>query len=231
MPRVGAGAGAGAPVQIGLIETMRSRDGRLPWLERHLARLEASLAALGAAEPPEDLADVVRFAVGHRPGDRVVRLQVTDGHAEISTRAVNADQGISVIVADEVHHPYPHKTTRREQFGRALANARRAGANDALLVTADGFVAEGTAWNLFWWENGELCTPAAELGILPGLGRRRIMELTAVKEERVPVAALAGRSLFLVNAVRGIVEIAAFAGELVRRDRRTSALSSAFWPD
>src|SRR5438552_495805 len=119
--RVMPPGGAGPPVQIGLIETMRSRDGRLPWLERHLARLEASLAALGAAEPPEDLADVVRFAVGHRPGDRVVRLQVTDGHAEISTRAVNADQGISVIVADEVHHPYPHKTTRREQFGRASA--------------------------------------------------------------------------------------------------------------
>src|SRR2546429_6013070 len=128
-----------------------SRDGRLPWLERHLARLEASLAALGAAEPPEDLADVVRFAVGHRPGDRVVRLQVTDGRAEISTRAVNADQGISVIVADEVHHPYPHKTTRPEPVGRALANARRAGANDALLVTADGLGAQGTAWNLFWW--------------------------------------------------------------------------------
>jgi len=208
---------------------MRARDGRLPWLERHLARLEASLAALGAPEPPEDLADLVRFAV--RPGDRVVRLQVTDGHAEISTRAVNAEQGIRVMVAHDVHHPYPHKTTRREQFARALANARRTGAHDAVLVTADGFVAEGTAWNLFWWENGDLCTPAAELGILSGLGRRRIMELTAVKEERVPVAALAGRSLFLVNAVRGIVEIAAFEGEPVRRDRRTAELSAGFWPD
>ncbi len=231
MPRVGAGAGAGAPVQIGLIETMRARDGRLLWLERHLARLEASLAALGAPEPPEDLADLVRFAVRPRPGDRVVRLQVTDGHAEISTRQVNAEHAISLMVAHDVHHPYPHKTTRREQFGRALANARRAGANDSVLVTADGFVAEGTAWNLFWWENGELRTPAADLGILPGLGRTRIMELTAVKEERVPVAALAGRSLFLVNAVRGIVEIAALGAAQVPRDPRTVELASSFWPD
>ncbi|HLQ59402.1 MAG TPA: aminotransferase class IV [Gemmatimonadales bacterium] len=226
MPRVGAGAGA--PVQTGLIETIRARDGRLPWLARHVARLRASLAALGEPEPSYDLADLVRVAVGS--GDRVVRLQLTDGHAEISTREVNAEQGISVMIASEVHHPYPHKTTRREQFGRALANARRAGANDALLVTADGFVAEGTAWNLFWWENGDLYTPAAELGILPGLGRTRIMELTAVKEERVPVAALAGRSLFLVNAVRGIVEIAAFGDAQVPRDSRTAELSSSFWP-
>jgi len=222
MPRVGA------PVHIGLIETMRAKDGRLPWLARHVARLRASLAALGAPELPDALADLVRFAAG--PGDRVVRLQVTDGLAEISTREVNAEQGINVMVAHDVHHPYPHKTTRRDQFGRALANARRAGANDALLVTADGFVAEGTAWNLFWWENGDLCTPAAELGILPGLGRKRIMELIAVKEERVPVAALAGRSLFLVNAVRGIVEIAAFGDARVPRDARTAELASRFWP-
>ena len=223
MPRVEA------PVQIGLIETMRAREGRVPWLGRHLARLRASLAALGAPEPSDDLAELVRFAVGQ--SDRVVRLQLTDGHVEIATRAVNAEQSISVVVAGEVHQPYPHKTTRREQFGRALANARRIGASDAVLVTADGFVAEGTAWNLFWWENGSLCTPAADLGILPGLGRTRIMEMTGVKEERVPIAALAGRSLFIANAVRGIVEISVFDGASVPRDTRTAELASAFWPD
>ncbi len=155
-----------------------------------MARLKASLAALGAPEPPSDLA-----------------------------------------VANEVYQPYPYKTTRREQFGRALANARRIGASDAVLVTAEGLVAEGTAWNLFWWENGSLGTPAADLGILPGLGRTRIMELTDVQEERVPVAALAGRSLFIANAVRGIVEIAEFEGARVPRDPRTTELSSAFWPE
>jgi branched-subunit amino acid aminotransferase/4-amino-4-deoxychorismate lyase len=218
----------GAPVQIGLIETMRAREGRVPWLQRHLTRLHASLAALGAPEPSDDLADLVHFAVGH--GDRVVRLQLTDGHPEIATRDVNPEQSISIVVSREVHRPYPHKTTQREQFGRALANARRIGATDAILITADGFVAEGTAWNLFWWENGSLCTPAADLGILPGLGRKRIMEMTDVTEARVPVAALAGRSLFIVNAVRGLVEIAVFEGKTAPRDPKTAELASGFWP-
>jgi para-aminobenzoate synthetase/4-amino-4-deoxychorismate lyase len=207
---------------------MRAREGRVPWLGRHLARLKASLAARGAPEPQDDLADLVRFAVGQ--GHRVVRLQLTDGHAEITTREVKVEPAMSVGVAAEVHHPYPHKTTEREQFSRALANARRIGANDAVLLTADGIVAEGTAWNLFWWENGSLCTPPADLGILPGLGRRRIMELTDVKEERVPVGALAGRSLFIVNAVRGIVEVGVFDGRAVPRDSRTAELASSFWP-
>jgi len=217
-----------APRRLGLIETIRARGGRLPWLRRHLERLHSSIAALGLAPPSSDLGDLIRTFVGH--GDRVVRLELRDGHAEITTREIN--QGpISIIVSDVQHRAYPHKTTCREQFGRALSGARRRGADDALLVTAAGFVAEGTAWTLFWWDNGTLCTPDADLGILPGVGRQRVMELTPVREEQVPAAALTGRSLFLVNSVRGIVEIAAFEGLPVPADPRTAELSAVFWPD
>jgi len=79
---------------VGLIETIRASQGRLPWLGRHLERLKSSIAALGVPDPPDDLADLIRFAVG--TGDRVVRVQVTDGHAEIMTRDVNAEQAIKL---------------------------------------------------------------------------------------------------------------------------------------
>ncbi len=218
------------PDQIGLIETIRVRQGRVPWLGRHLARLRASLAALGEPEPPDDLADRVRLAAGR--DDRVVRLELGGpGQVEISTRDVSRDRATSLVVSPEAYRPYPHKTTRREQFERALAAARRTGVADALLVTREGFVAEGTAWNLFWWDNGTLCTPAAALGILPGVGRQRVMELADVTEQQVPAAAIAGRSLFVVNAVRGIVEIAAFEGKAVPPDARTADLARGFWPD
>jgi branched-subunit amino acid aminotransferase/4-amino-4-deoxychorismate lyase len=76
-----------------------------------------------------------------------------------------------------------------------------------------------------------LCTPAAELGILPGIARGRIMELAPAREVRAPAAALSGRSLFLVNAVQGVVEVGSFERVPVPRDPRTAELSSAFWPD
>lgn len=216
-------------VDVGLIETMRGREGRLPWLGRHLARLRASVAALGLSAPPPDIADLALIAAGS--GQRVVRLELRDGHVEVSTRDVAEQKAVALVISDEPYQAYPHKTTRRGQFGRALANARRIGAHDALLVTADGYVAEGTAWSLFWWDHGKLFTPAEELGILPGIGRSRIMELTEVTDARVQVSALAARSLFLVNAVRGIVEITRLQGEPVPGDPRTAELSSRFWPD
>jgi branched-subunit amino acid aminotransferase/4-amino-4-deoxychorismate lyase len=212
-----------------LIETMRARGGSIPWLGRHVTRLRASAAALSVAPPPPDVLDLARVAAG--PGDRVVRLELRDGHVELATRDVNRERAVAVVVSDESYRPYPHKTTRREQFSRALAHARRTGAHDALLVTTDRYVAEGTSWSLFWWDNGTLYTPAAELGVLPGIGRSRVMELTEVKEARVPVSALAGQSLFLVNAVRGIVEIGSLQGEAVPVSPRTTELSSIFWPD
>lgn len=218
----------------GLIETIRARNGRLPWLERHMARLAQSLAALQLASPPEDIDRLLRVAAGSE--DRVVRLEVRDGRAEVSTRGVSTVTLPSVVIAAETHTPYPYKTTERRRFGKAFAAARRAGADDALLLTATGYVAEGTAWSLFWWdgENGGgngLCTPAENLGVLKGIGRARIMELAPVREVHARRAALKGRSLFLVNAVRGVVEIGSFEGQPVPRDKRTAELSSSFWPD
>lgn len=219
----------GATGQIGLIETIRARGGRLPWLRRHLDRLRASVDALGVTVPAIDLGDLIRTAVGS--DDRVVRLELRDGHAELTTRELTQDHSLSIIVSDELHRPYQHKTTQREVFGRAFARARRSGADDALLLTAAGLVAEGTAWNLFWWDDGSLYTPAEDLGILPGVGRQRVMELTPVKEVHATREAIRNRSLFLVNSVRGIVEIGALNGERIPPDPRTGELSASFWPD
>jgi len=218
----------------GLIETMRVRGGRLPFLGRHLARLRASLAALGRPAPPGDLA-VLRGtgAVPAEAGgaDHVVRLAVLDGAATIATRELPHLNPPVVIVATEPHAPYPHKTTARGVFERALAEAHAQGADDALLVTAAGHIAEGTTWNVFWWEGDSLYTPALDLGILPGVGRARVMELVEVAEVRVTAAEFVGRSLFLVNAVRGIVPIGSFRGRDVHLDARSAELSHRFWPD
>src|SRR5258705_2177599 len=71
MPRVGA------PVQVGLIETMRVREGRVPWLPRHFARPQAALGALRKPGPHGGPPELVRLCPGFC--DRGVRLQLTDG--------------------------------------------------------------------------------------------------------------------------------------------------------
>ncbi len=47
-----------------LIETMRVRNGRIPFLSRHLARLEGSLRQLGLPTPSPDVAGLARPFAG-----------------------------------------------------------------------------------------------------------------------------------------------------------------------
>ncbi len=178
----------------GLIETMRVRDGRIPFLDRHLARLERSLSELGLPRPKQDVRKLATpFSA---TDDAVIRVEVLDGRASVTVRELPALEPPVVITASEPHHPYPHKTTDRDCFMDALEEAEVAEADDALLVTHEGWVAEGTTWNLFWWDGGELRTPALELGVLPGVGRARVVQLGPVVEGRYPRPALDGRSLF-----------------------------------
>src|SRR2546426_3124575 len=57
----------------GLIETMRVRGGRIPFLERHLARLDRSLKELGLPRPARDVAALVTpfAATGDRKSTRL----------------------------------------------------------------------------------------------------------------------------------------------------------------
>ena len=212
----------------GLIETMRVRGGRIPFLERHLARLERSLRELGLPKPSQDVAALVRPFAGI--GEAVLRVDVCDGRAMVTVRDLPALDPPVVITASEPHQPYPHKTTDRDAFADAAVEAEIAEADDALLLTHEGWVAEGTVWTLFWWDGDVVRTPALDLGILPGIGRARVLQLAGGAEGRHPRAALAGKSLFLTNAVRGVVRIAALDGTAAPADRRTAELARRFWP-
>jgi len=128
------------------------------------------------------------------------------------------------------HRPYPHKTTERDQFDRALVAARQAGADEPLLLTASGEVAECARWGVLWWEGEELCGPAVDLGILLGVGRARVEELAGpIAERRVPLEDLAGRALFVVNAARGVVPVARIDEVDVPSSPATIELGRRFW--
>jgi len=213
----------------GLIETMRVREERIPFLDRHLARLGRSLGELGLPKPSQDVPALVRpFAA---IGDAVLRLEVRDGRASVTVRELPSLAPPVVITASEPHQAYPHKTTERDCFTDAGKEAEVAEADDALLVTHEGWVAEGTVWTVFWWDGDTLRTPALEVGILPGIGRARVLELMKrVVQGRYPAQELAGKILFLTNAVRGVVPIASLDGAPVPPDPRTVDLARRFWP-
>lgn len=207
-----------------LIETIRVRGGAAPLWYLHLRRLAASCRELGVPLPRELLPP-------EGGPDRVHRLEVGPRGVKVAEREVGPVAPVRLVTARTVHRPYPHKTTDRAQFDRALAEARDAGADDALLLTPGGHVAEAAIWAVCWWEGERVAGPPREVGILPGVGRARVAELYGeIAERRVAPEALRGWAAFVVNAVRGVVPVASLDGVAAREDPRTGALAERFWP-
>jgi len=67
----------------------------------------------------------------------------------------------------------------------AKIEANRAGVLEAIMLTNQGYICEGTGDNIFIYRKGELLTPPPYLGILEGITREAIIELA--KQEGIPL--------------------------------------------
>jgi branched-chain amino acid aminotransferase len=59
----------------------------------------------------------------------------------------------------------------------AVTEANRAGYDEAILLTADGFVADGSGENVFVVKDGEIFTPDLSASILPGITRDTVIQI------------------------------------------------------
>ena len=207
-----------------LIETVRLRNGAAPLWYLHLRRLATSCRALGVPIP-------VELPTPEGGADRVHRLLVSRRGVVAGERPVGSMAPVRLVTSKVVHRPYPHKLVDRERFDRALADAKAVGADDGLLLTVGGQVAETAIWGLFWWEDGRVAGPPLEIGVLPGVARARIAELVGeIVEQKATLDEIRGRPLFVANAVRGIVPVASLDGAAVPESDATDALAGRFWP-
>jgi branched-subunit amino acid aminotransferase/4-amino-4-deoxychorismate lyase len=171
----------------------------------------------------------MQFTVPAGGADRVHRLVVSSKGQQIIEREVGPVHPVRLVTSGVVHRRYPHKTVERGQFAEAGAEAEARRADDGLMLTRDGSVAECSIWTVFWWEGETLCAPPLSIGILPSVARARIAELRPVQEREAGRADLEGRSIFVANAARGIVPVGALDGQPVPEASATGLLRQRFW--
>src|SRR2546427_13143702 len=97
----------------GLIETLRVREGRIPFLERHLARLAASTAALGLPRPAQDPAALLRPFAGTE--DAVLRLEGGDARGSLTGRGLPPLSPPPLVTPSQPPPPHPHQATPRDR--------------------------------------------------------------------------------------------------------------------
>ena len=114
-----------------------------------------------------------------------------------------------------------YKTTSRLAYHLARDEARARRADEALLVSPEGQVLEGSVSNLFAVVEGEVLTPPLEQGILPGITRGWVLAACAelrlpARERPITREQLEGaREVFLTNSVQQIVPVTRLEGRVV----------------
>jgi branched-chain amino acid aminotransferase len=122
------------------------------------------------------------------------------------------------------------KTTSRADSVYARLEARRAGADDALFLTIEGHLSEGTTANIFLVRRAadgteELATPSLDRAILPGTTRTWLLAwatrvgLRPYEGHLTPADLAAADEAFLSSSVAGVLPVTRFDGRPIGTGR------------
>jgi branched-chain amino acid aminotransferase len=189
----------------GVFEGIRFYNGKPFRLHPHLLRLERSARALMLTLPYDRdaletaVSEVIK-AFGAPEG--YIRLVATRGPGSLGLDPIRCTRPNLFLIADHMalvteekrrvgltlvtastRRPGPTVLDPRVKSLNYLNNilakleARNAGADEALLLNAQGFVTEGTAENIFIARDGVLSTPPVSDGALDGITRGIVLAL------------------------------------------------------
>jgi len=198
----------------GVFEGIRAYHGRVFKLREHIDRLFYSAKAI-LLEIPMSHAHIMRAVVEacrvNKIRDGYIRLVVTRGVGTLGLNPNRCKNPSVIIIADKIqlyppglyqkgmeivtvptvrslHSALNPAIKSLNYLNNILAKleANHAGCEEAVMLNAEGYVAECTGDNLFIVKNGKLFTPPLSAGALYGITRGVVMELA--EEEGLAVS-------------------------------------------
>src|SRR4051794_13639529 len=189
----------------GIFEGIRAYNGRVFKLKEHIDRLFCSAKALLLTIPMPHaklMEAVVQTCRRNKLRDGYIRLLVTRGIGSLGLNPHRCKTPSVIIIADKIQL-YPPEfyikgmaivtvpTVRNlhsalnpaikslNYLNNILAKieASNSGCEEAVMLNAEGFVAECTGDNLFIVKEGHLSTPPLSAGALYGITRRVVIEM------------------------------------------------------
>ena len=189
----------------GVFEGIRSYNGRVFKLDEHLERLYDSAKSIMLQIPIsiETMKETVLETLRRNHlTEAYIRLIITRGVGDLGLDPDKCPKPSIIIIADKIVL-YPQKfyedgleivtASVRRNYAEAInprikslnylnnilakIEGKQAGAEEVLMLNADGYVVECTGDNIFWIKNEILVTPPVHMGILEGVTRNSVISL------------------------------------------------------
>ena len=190
----------------GIFETMRAYNGHLPFWDLHMERLKNGMIELGFSlegidfDQMEDKANALLEK--NVLSNAYVRLTISRGVLQsellpewgkgdpnwiiftkplLEQAEVNRKKGIKAIISyirkNSTSPTIRIKTINYLDMILAKRRAMLEDSHEAIILDEKGRVTETTTSNLFWVQDGIIYTPSLDLPILPGITRRKVLEI------------------------------------------------------
>lgn len=200
----------------GVFEGIRAYNGRVFMLDEHLDRLYESAKSIWLTIPmtKEEMKEaILKTLRANGLKDAYIRVVVSRGEGDLGLDPRKCSKPNVVVITDKIEL-FPEEfyergiemvtvSVRRNSpqalnpnikslnyLNNILAKieAINAGKPEGLMLTIDGYVAEGTGENIFIVKKGVILTPPAHMGILKGITRQVVINLAcesgiSVREE------------------------------------------------
>ena len=232
----------------GVFEGIRSYNGRVFKLDEHLERLYDSAKSIMlqipiAIETMEET--VLETLRRNHLTEAYIRLIVTRGVGDLGLDPDKCPKPSIIIIADKIVL-YPQKyyeegleivtVSVRRNYAEAInprikslnylnnilakIEGKQAGAEEVLMLNAEGYVVECSGDNIFWIKNEVLVTPPVHMGILEGVTRNSVIDLAREAGMRVEERVFTRHDLYIADECF-LTGTAAEVIPVVKIDRRS----------
>ncbi|MBI5180927.1 MAG: branched-chain-amino-acid transaminase [Nitrospirae bacterium] len=211
----------------GIYETLMVYNGKIFKIDEHIKRFFQSAKMTGFKMPmtkPQIEAAFYKTLKANNLKEAYIRIQITRGYGDIGLDPALCPKPTVVIIPKDFHgHPEEYyqrgvhvavvnirrnhpmalnpkiKATNFLNNILAKIESLKKKAYEAIMLTIDGYVAEGTICNIFIVKNRTLITPPTNIGILEGVTRTLIIKLAKEKGIKVLEKAFKKDALYSAN--------------------------------
>ncbi|MDD5005001.1 MAG: aminotransferase class IV [Candidatus Omnitrophica bacterium] len=222
----------------GLFETMRSYDGQVFLLDRHIRRLINSCKIMDIAAPDKNLLKkaVLNTAKKNKLDCAYIRLNVWKKNKKTGIFVFTKDMdfysrkdyahGFSAVIFKDIrqneYSPLVKVKSLNHYFYILLTKMAKAkNADEAIILNDKGGVCEGSRSNIFIIKKGIISTPAINSGCLPGITREIIMEIAKqlswdLRETEIkPEDLFASDEAFLTNSLIEVMPLTKINAKII----------------
>lgn len=233
----------------GIFETCKIFAGKIYDFKSHKARIKKGLKSLEISAKIDDLEEKsLKLIKKNKIQNGILRILISRGQGSLGYLPSKKKQSLIIIQTLEERylpkkislHISDIKINSNNQFltncktNNALPyiltkiKACNQGFFDGIITSGQNVVLETSSANIFWVKNGKIYTPKADLGMLCGTVRKKLLEISPLKifEKKAKIDELkTADEVFLTNSsflVLGVDEIKFKNGELKKLSKAMS---------